>query len=198
MKGSNAMNTIKLKKPYTFEGTEYTELDLSGLEKLTVQDAINAQGRLAGEPGAAIFPERSTAFVALLAAKATELPVEFFELLPVPAAKAVRAALLVAMNAEKQADGMKMQLEEPYLFKGKQYEEVDLSGVADLTAMDMTMAENEMARAGQVAAEPALNFYYCCLMAARASGLPKEFFTGLPLKETTKIKTTMNDDRFFG
>ena len=31
---------IDLGKPYKFEGTEYTSIDLSGLDKLTVKDAI--------------------------------------------------------------------------------------------------------------------------------------------------------------
>ena len=36
-------NTIKLKKPYSFEDEEYTSIDLSGLDGLTMQDAIDAQ-----------------------------------------------------------------------------------------------------------------------------------------------------------
>lgn len=45
------MDIIKLAKPYVFEGTEYGEIDLSGLDKLTVQDAIDAQLALTGQPG---------------------------------------------------------------------------------------------------------------------------------------------------
>lgn len=37
---------VEFKKPYKFEGKEYTELDLSGLEKLTVQDVIDVQREL--------------------------------------------------------------------------------------------------------------------------------------------------------
>ena len=37
---------IDLGKPYKFEGTEYTSIDLSGLDKLTVKDAIDAQRQL--------------------------------------------------------------------------------------------------------------------------------------------------------
>ena len=40
---------IDLGKPYKFEGTEYTSIDLSGLDKLTVKDAIDAQRQLFGE-----------------------------------------------------------------------------------------------------------------------------------------------------
>lgn len=31
-------NIVKFAKPYSFEGTEYTEVDLSGMDKLTIQD----------------------------------------------------------------------------------------------------------------------------------------------------------------
>ena len=45
------MDIIKLAKPYVFEGTEYGEIDLNGLDKLTVQDAIDAQLALTGPAG---------------------------------------------------------------------------------------------------------------------------------------------------
>ena len=40
---------LKLNHPYVFEGKEYAEIDLAGLDKLTVQDAINAQRQLFNE-----------------------------------------------------------------------------------------------------------------------------------------------------
>ena len=56
------------------------EIDLAGLDKLTVQDAINAQRQLFNErePAAMLLCETTTAFVRILAAKATGLPIEFF------------------------------------------------------------------------------------------------------------------------
>ena len=42
-------NIVELAKPYVFEGKEYGEIDLTGLEKLTVQDAIDVQRQLFGE-----------------------------------------------------------------------------------------------------------------------------------------------------
>lgn len=192
------MDIIKLAKPYVFEGTEYGEIDLSGLDKLTVQDAIDAQLALTGQPGAVILPERSTAYIARLCAKAAGLPIEFFELLPVSAARKVRGAFTEFMTSDADEDtGMVLKLKAPYTYKGKTYKEVDMSGAAELTVLDMAQAENELAAAGHVAAEPALDYLYCCLMAARASGMDKEFFTGMPLAETTHIKNAMNSNRFF-
>ena len=55
---------IDLGKPYKFEGTEYTSIDLSGLDKLTVKDAIDAQRQLFNERevAAAMLCETTTAF----------------------------------------------------------------------------------------------------------------------------------------
>ena len=41
-------NIVELARPYGFEGKEYGEIDLTGLEKMTVQDAIDVQRQLFG------------------------------------------------------------------------------------------------------------------------------------------------------
>lgn len=65
---------VKLEKPYVFENTEYQEIDLTGLEKLTIQDAIDAQRQLFGEQevAAAVLCETTTAFARTHGHKATE------------------------------------------------------------------------------------------------------------------------------
>ena len=62
---------IDLGKPYKFEGTEYTSIDLSGLDKLTVKDAIDAQRQLFNERevAAAMLCETTTAFARAIAAR---------------------------------------------------------------------------------------------------------------------------------
>lgn len=193
------MDAIKLAKPYAFEGTEYGEIEMSGLDKLTVQDAIDAQAALAGTAATVYVPETSTAYLMRLAAKAAEKPIEFFQLLPVQAARKVRAAVMSVLMAEADTgSGMVMKLHKPYTYKGKTYTEVDMSGAAELTALDMATAENSLAAAGHVAVEAATDYLYCCIMAARASGMEEAFFTGLPINEATHIKTVLNSDRFFG
>ena len=42
-----------------------------------------------------------------------------------------------------------------------------------------------------------LNHPYACILAGMATGLPEEFFTGLPLYEVLKIKNAVNDAGFF-
>ena len=55
---------VKFSKPYHFEGKEYTEVDLSGLEGLTVKDAIDVQRQLFNqqEVAASLLTETTTAF----------------------------------------------------------------------------------------------------------------------------------------
>ena len=74
---------IKFKKPYKFEGKEYTELDLSALENVTGEDMIRINKRLARKSTeVTLVPEITLEYALNLAADLTELPVEFFTRLP--------------------------------------------------------------------------------------------------------------------
>ena len=81
----------------------------------------------------------------------------------------------------------------PFHFEDKTYTEVDLGGMADLTAEDMIAASNYLIRKGNVSPTPEMNIEYACYIAARATGLPVEFFRQLPLKEATKVKTRVTN-----
>ena len=170
-------------------------------------DSRAAAGKLATPPselmlirvsGAALLLSANMAFAMRLAASAANEPVEFFKLLPMKAANQVKTAVMNAMNGEEQADGKKLVLEKPAAYKDKQYKEIEFTGAAELCAMDMMKAENEIAAKGFATPLPQTNILYCCLIAARASGMDKEFFTGLPLCETVKIRNVVNSEDFFG
>lgn len=74
---------IKLRKPYKFDGVEYTEIDLSGMEDLSGSDMI-AINRIMNRtsPGIDVMPEVSMEYACHFAAKAAKQPVEFFTGLP--------------------------------------------------------------------------------------------------------------------
>ena len=191
---------IQFKNPYRFEGKEYAELDLSGLDNLTVQDAVDAQRKLfeQQEEAASLLTETTTAYARVLAVKATGKPVEFFQQMPRGVGKLVSNAVRIHLNSEKKTTHHVMPLEKPYFFQGKEYTEVDLRGVADLSSMHESHAENRMAREGFFVTENSFNYLYACVIASMATGLPEEFFTGLPLKEVAKLKNAVNDADFFG
>lgn len=191
---------VKLDRPYVFEETEYQEIDLTGLRRLTIQDAIDAQRQLFGEQevAAAVLCETTTAFARTIATKATGLPVEFFKLMPRGVMKRVSAAVRGFLNVDGKTEHHVMQLEKPQDYKGKVYQEIDLNGIADLNSLNESEAENRMAREGFVVTENSTNYLYACVIASMATGIPEDFFTGLPMCELLKLKNAVNDGDFFG
>lgn len=191
---------VKLDRPYVFEETEYQEIDLTGLRRLTIQDAIDAQRQLFSEQevAAAVLCETTTAFARTMATKATGLPVEFFKLMPRGVMKRVSAAVRGFLNVDGKTEHHVMQLEKPQDYKGKVYQEIDLNGIADLNSLNESEAENRMAREGFVVTENSTNYLYACVIASMATGIPEDFFTGLPMCELLKLKNAVNDADFFG
>lgn len=191
---------VALGKPYVFEGKEYPEIDLTDMDKLTIQDAIDAQRQLFGEQevAAAMLCETTTAFARIIAAKATEQPIEFFKLMPRGAMKRIVAAVRGYLNVDSTTENHVMNLVKPCFYKGKQYQAIDLNGIADLNSLQESEAENRLAREGFVVTENATNYLYACVIASMATGIPEEFFTGLPLYELLKLKNAVNDQDFFG
>ncbi len=86
---------IVFNKPFKWEDAEYTEVDLSGLENLTAMDLESAYRQYAASAGLEIaaIPELSMEYACILAAKATNMPVEFFKALPAKYALALRGAV---------------------------------------------------------------------------------------------------------
>ena len=73
---------VKFKKPYTFEGTVYKDIDLSGLEELKAGDMIAVNKTIERGGTVNVLPEMSLEYACLISAKATRMPVEFFKALP--------------------------------------------------------------------------------------------------------------------
>lgn len=76
----------------------------------------------------------------------------------------------------------------PYSFEGTIYEKVDLSGLDNLTAADMIAANRVLDRTGSFTFLPEMSLEYACIIAAKAAGLPIEFFKGLHPREAVKVK----------
>lgn len=94
-------NIVKFSKPFNFEGTEYKEVDLSGVENLTGKDMIEAQkeyGKGNFAPNA--MPEVDIRYTLIIAQKATKLPYEFFEQLPARECVKIRTVVTRAFFGE--------------------------------------------------------------------------------------------------
>lgn len=80
-------------------------------------------------------------------------------------------------------------LKKPYKFEGKEYTEIDLSGLEDLTAADMIAVNKYMDRtAAGIQVMPEVSLEYACVLASKATKQPVEFFMGLPPKQAVKVK----------
>lgn len=84
---------IKFSKPFVFEGSTYTEVDLSGLEDLTGEDLLKADRILRAQGNAAPLSEMTPDAACYFAGIAAGLPVEFFKALPIKEMVKVRTAV---------------------------------------------------------------------------------------------------------
>ncbi len=92
-------------------------------------------------------------------------------------------------GADDEDESLVIKLKKPYQFEGKEYTEIDLSGLEELTAADMIALENQYDRKSPgINVMPEVKVGYAVMMAARAAKLPVEFFNGLPPKEAMKVK----------
>lgn len=203
-KGQTTMSknlVIGLKKPYLFEDEEYDAIDLSGMENLTMQDAIEAQKNVVGtgEDSVILYaPEASQAFIDEIAAMAAKQPVEFFNGMPIGLSDKVRTAVQGVFSADgNKAKDRVVTLDKPYTYDGKAVSVIDLSGVEELTSKDVSAAENEVLKTGIYSANMKNFFVYSCALASRATGNPIEFFTKMPLVDAVKVRSTVNSASFF-
>lgn len=91
---------------------------------------------------------------------------------------------------ETEEVSMVIKFKKPYKFEGKEYTEVDLSGLDDLQASDMIAVNKYMQRTsgGVIDVMPEVSMEYACVLASKAAKLPIEFFTSLPPREAMKVK----------
>lgn len=192
-------HVIVLKKPHTWEQKEFQEIDLGGLDQLTIQDAIEAQRDLFGqqEVASSLLCETTTAFAMEIAAKASGLPIEFFKMLPINVGRKVKRDVQEYIRKSDGQDDGVLRLKKPYYFDGEQYTEFDLSPIADMSVMQESAAENVMAREGFIITENTFNYLYACVIASMAVNKKKELFTGLPLSELLNLKEAVNNSDFF-
>lgn len=79
----------------------------------------------------------------------------------------------------------------PFEFEGKTYTEIDLSGLEDLTGIDLLKADRILRAQGITAPLSEMTPEAACYFAGIAAGLPMEFFKTLPIKEMVKVRTTV-------
>ncbi len=87
---------------------------------------------------------------------------------------------------------MTVKLSKPYKLDGKEITEIDLSAVENLTGADMLAINRMMKRRGNIDASPEFTMEFAFFAAMQATGMPLEFFYGLSMKDSMKVKTRVN------
>lgn len=93
-----------------------------------------------------------------------------------------------AENKENEND-LVIRFKKPFSFEKKEYSEVDLSGLENLTGNDMIEVERMLRAEGITSLSADLSPKGLIFYAMRAAKLPLEFFEQLPLREARKVKT---------
>lgn len=91
-------------------------------------------------------------------------------------------------NTEITNNNLIIKLKTPFTFEGKQYDEIDLTGLNDIKARDMIDINRRMTRGGNVDSTPELTLEYALNMANIAAKLPLEFFEQLPPRVALEIR----------
>lgn len=99
----------------------------------------------------------------------------------------------VTEETGEEEENLVIVFNKPYLFEGKEYTEVDLSGLKDLSGADMIEVNKYVERnsAKTVNIMPEVSMEFLFMMAAKASDLPVEFFMGMPAKQSLSIKRSV-------
>lgn len=93
----------------------------------------------------------------------------------------------------KIEDELLLIFKKPYTFEGKEYAEVDLSGMENLTAKDLADADKMFISSNQIAVMNESSLGYACIIAHKVTKLPVEFFENLPAKEAIKLRNTVSN-----
>ena len=93
------------------------------------------------------------------------------------------------LNGEEE---LVVSFRKPYQFEGKEYYEIDLTNLENLTARDLMAVSRQVGRVqgGSVTA-PELNPEYTVAIAARSANMPLEFFYGLPAREFIRVRSAV-------
>lgn len=85
----------------------------------------------------------------------------------------------------------KFKFRKPIMFENKEYSEIDLSGLEDLTGKDMINIEKRLRQNNVNSINCEQSVEACIAYAAQASKLPEEFFDAMPGTEFRRVKNTV-------
>lgn len=97
-------------------------------------------------------------------------------------------------------ESLVLKLTRPYVFEGKTYGELDLSGLEDVTAGTLENVGRQVSKKNP-GINPAVletSTPFCIMLAARVTKLPLEFFQRLPAKDGIALKALITNFLYGG
>lgn len=94
---------------------------------------------------------------------------------------------------KKDEDQTRVKLSKTYEFEGRKIDELDLSGLENLTADDLVRAGKIYANNGNISAVRELDLEYTLTVAADISDLPIEFYHQLSARDAMKVKNRVTN-----
>ena len=82
----------------------------------------------------------------------------------------------------------KITFSKVYKFEGKEYTEVDLSELDNLTTRQLGEVSKQFSTSEYITPAPEADINFCCMVAAKACSLPIEFFNNLPARDGVKVR----------
>ena len=92
-------------------------------------------------------------------------------------------------------ESLVLKLTRPYVFEGKTYEELDLSGLEDVTAGTLENVGRQVSKKnpGINPAVLEMSTPFCHMLAGRVAKLPLEFFLSMPVDQLNEYAETASD-----
>lgn len=84
---------VKFKKPFTYEGETYTQIDLTGVENMTGAQLCVAQRMYLKTGSVSITPALDPNYSCIVAHMVTKHPIEFFKALPAKELDKIKRAI---------------------------------------------------------------------------------------------------------
>lgn len=94
-------------------------------------------------------------------------------------------------NKEENTFDLKLKLGDPFLFDGEEISEIDLSGLVNLSALDMCAIDRQMNAMGYSFARPEVTGQYALLVVARVNRRPWEFCNRMKARDYIRLRETV-------
>ena len=184
---------LELSKEYDFEDEKVSKLDFSGLDDIGYDEIIRASDSVTKDGRMTAVEEFDVQYCIYLAAPASGMPHEFFDILcPRDIVRVRNKVRNFLISKEGVSDDLKeFSLTQEYTFDGKKVKKLDLSGVGSITLNDMCAAADALTVSGRVAINPESDVQYCLFIASRVTGISFEHLAELKTRDIMRIKTAI-------